>query len=94
MGFLYYYPRLKLRVEEMNIETQWMCAYKFGFPPCDSTHESKNLTSIEDFDRSFGTPPESVCEESDAPADDSTSSSSPYPLPWSLVLVVLLGVMF
>jgi hypothetical protein len=71
-----------------------MCAYQFGFAPCDSTHDSKNLTSIEDFDRSFGTFSDQVCDESDAPVEDSNSSSSHRPFQMSLALVAFLVLMF
>lgn len=94
MAFLYYYPRLKIPVEEMNLEMSWMCAYQFGFAPCDSTHDSKNLTSIEDFDRSFGTSSEQLCDESDAPVEDSNSSSSHRSFQMRLALVAFLVLMF
>jgi hypothetical protein len=100
MAFLYYYPRVKLQVEEINLEMPWMCGYNLGFPPCDTIHDSKNLTSAVDFGRFFGVSAEDECDaEAPAGAPVSTpsgvaSSRSGSALHIGLLFVMAFAVMF
>ncbi len=75
MAFLYYYPRTKLRVEEMDLDMPWICGYNLGFPTCDTIHESKTLSSVDDFGRTFGTSSQEICEMTEAPVGAPTNET-------------------
>lgn len=100
MAFLYYYPRVKVQIEEMNFEMPWICGYNLGFEPCSTTYDSKNLTTSEDFGRNFGTSAEEFCEEVpvgapvETPGGEEASNSSGFPLQMSLLFVIVVTAMF
>jgi len=75
MAFLYCFPRLKIHVEELNLELPWICRYDLGFPPCDSTFEKAMLTSVADFGRQFGIKPQGTCSGTDNPNSGSKSGA-------------------
>eukprot|EP00429_Kryptoperidinium_foliaceum_P006414 CAMPEP_0176006552 /NCGR_PEP_ID=MMETSP0120_2-20121206/2780_1 /TAXON_ID=160619 /ORGANISM="Kryptoperidinium foliaceum, Strain CCMP 1326" /LENGTH=595 /DNA_ID=CAMNT_0017339293 /DNA_START=320 /DNA_END=2107 /DNA_ORIENTATION=- len=61
VAYLYYYPRIKIRLEEYNVEFPWYCGHKFQFPPCSTVHESEVLSSTEGFGREFGASRKDEC---------------------------------
>ena len=101
IAFLYYYPRVMVRIEAINLEIPWMCGYNLGFDPCTTIYDSKNLTSAQDLGRNFGTSAEDVCDEVGGPAgapvetpSGETSNSSGSLLHVGLLFVMALAVMF
>jgi DOMON domain/Copper type II ascorbate-dependent monooxygenase, C-terminal domain/Copper type II ascorbate-dependent monooxygenase, N-terminal domain len=65
MAFLYYYPRSKIRIPELNIEFPWVCGYRIGYPPCETDHQELLLNSIEDLQREFGISSVGACDRED-----------------------------
>jgi len=95
--FYYYYPRVKIQVEEMNLEMPWMCGYNLGYPPCDTIHDSKNLASTDELGRYFGVSAEDECDgvagQAGVPSAEASSSSGS-PVHIGLLLVMVFAVMF
>lgn len=99
MAFLYYYPRTKIRVEEMNVDMPWICGYDLGFPPCETTYETKILSSVEDFGRTFGSASNEFCDSAEvpvgAPNDGNTNSSaSALPKISFVVFMIVVALIF
>jgi hypothetical protein len=73
MTFLYYYPRAKIRIEQMDLEFPWTCGYGIGFEPCETSYEMELLTGAEEFHREFGISSGDQCNtEDNVSAGDST----------------------
>jgi hypothetical protein len=73
MAFLYYHPRIQVKVEDLAFHLPWICGYDLGFPPCDTTYEKTTLNDPEDLERTFGIK-NSEC--SAVPEDEPASSPS------------------
>jgi hypothetical protein len=73
MAFLYYHPRIQVKVEDLPFDLSWICAYDIGFPLCDNTYEKTTLNDSEDLERTFGI---SNSECSAVPEDEPASSPS------------------
>jgi len=72
MTFLYYYPRTKIRIEEADMDFPWICGFGYGFEPCDTSYEMKQLTSSEEFQRVFGVADGDICDTKDVPTPEDT----------------------
>lgn len=79
MAFLYYYPRIKIRVEEIDAEFPWTCGYDIGFPLCETTWESRILSEPQDMNREFGQAHEAGCSATDVevPGESEAPNGSP-----------------
>ena len=72
MTFLYYYPRAKIRVEELGFEFPWVCGLGIEYEPCATNHQWDLLSSPQDFNRTFGISSGGSCdvETVDTPNDE------------------------
>jgi Copper type II ascorbate-dependent monooxygenase, C-terminal domain/DOMON domain/Copper type II ascorbate-dependent monooxygenase, N-terminal domain len=72
MTFLYYYPRAKIRIEEIDLEFPWICGFGLGFEPCETNHQADSLASLQDLDRNFGVSSGETCDVAtvDTPNDE------------------------